>query len=323
MMKAIQIHATGDFDVVQQVELPVPVPQAGQVLVKIAAVGVNYIENYYRDGRYPAKLPFTLGMEASGTVAEVGEGVTGFAPGDRVVSAAVMGAYAEYALVPAAQLVPVPQALDLRQAAAVFLQGLTAHYLARSTFALQPGHVALVHAAAGGVGLLLTQMASQCGARVIATVSTPAKAELARAAGADEVILYTETDFVAATRELTGGRGVDVVYDSVGRTTFAGSMDCLRPRGMLALYGASSGAVPPFDPILLNIKGSLFLTRPTLAHYVQTREELEWRAGEVLRSVAEGRLTLRMEHCYPLADARQALMDIASRRTTGKLLLLP
>ena len=322
-MKAIQIRTTGDFDVVQLVDLPTPTPAPGQVLLRVAAIGVNYIENYFRDGRYPAKLPLTLGMEASGTVAALGEGVTGFAVGDRVVSAAVQGAYAEYALVPAAQLIAIPAALDLRQAAAVFLQGLTAHYLAFSTFPLKPGDTALIHAAAGGVGLLLTQLAHTIGARVLATVSTPEKASLARAAGADEVILYTETDFVAETRRLTGGRGVDVVYDSVGKTTFSGSLDCLRPRGLLALFGGSSGAVPPFDPILLNGKGSLYLTRPTLAHYVQTREELELRATDILARVANGSLSVRMEHTYPLADARQALIDIASRRTTGKLLLIP
>ena len=322
-MKAIQIRTTGDFDVVQLVDLPTPTPAPGQVLLRVAAIGVNYIENYFRDGRYPAKLPLTLGMEASGTVAALGEGVTGFAVGDRVVSAAVQGAYAEYALVPAAQLIAIPAALDLRQAAAVFLQGLTAHYLAFSTFPLKPGDTALIHAAAGGVGLLLTQLAHTIGARVLATVSTPEKASLARAAGADEVILYTETDFVAETRRLTGGRGVDVVYDSVGKTTFSGSLDCLRPRGLLALFGGSSGAVPPFDPILLNGKGSLYLTRPTLAHYVQTREELELRATDILARVANGSLSVRMEHTYPLADARQALIDIASRRTAGKLLLIP
>ncbi len=239
------------------------------------------------------------------------------------MSAAVQGAYAEFALVPAGQLIHVPAGLDLAQAAAAFLQGLTAHYLAYSTFPLKRGDTALIHAAAGGVGLLLTQLARRMGARVLATVSTPEKAALACAAGADEVILYTEADFVAETRRLTDGRGVDVVYDSVGKTTFAGSLDCLRPRGLLALFGASSGAVPPFDPILLNTKGSLYVTRPTLAHYVQTRAELESRAADVLGWVADGSLNLRMEHTYTLADARQALMDIAARRTTGKLLLIP
>ncbi len=322
-MKAIQIHSTGDFDVLQLVDLPTPVPAPGQVLIQVAAIGVNYIENYFRDGRYPAKLPLTLGMEASGTVAALGDGVAGFNIGDRVVSAAVQGAYAEFALVPAGQLIHVPAGLDLAQAAAAFLQGLTAHYLAYSTFPLKRGDTALIHAAAGGVGLLLTQLARRMGARVLATVSTPEKAALACAAGADEVILYTEADFVAETRRLTDGRGVDVVYDSVGKTTFAGSLDCLRPRGLLALFGASSGAVPPFDPILLNTKGSLYVTRPTLAHYVQTRAELESRAADVLGWVADGSLNLRMEHTYTLADARQALMDIAARRTTGKLLLTP
>lgn len=322
-MKAIQIHATGGFEVLQQVELAVPTPARGEVLLKVAAIGVNYIENYFRDGRYKAALPLTLGMEAAGTVVALGDEVTGFAVGDRVVSAAVRGAYAEFALAPAAQLVRVPESLELQAAAAVFLQGLTAHYLAYSTYPLKAGETALIHAAAGGVGLLLTQMAHRIGARVIATVSTAEKATLARAAGADEVILYTETDFVAETRRLTGGRGVDVVYDSVGKTTFAGSLDCLRPRGLLALFGASSGAVEPLDPIVLNSKGSLYVTRPTLAHYVQTREELEWRAGEMLGWVVDGSLKVRMEHTYPLSEARQALMDIVSRKTTGKLLLIP
>lgn len=322
-MKAIQIHATGGFEVLQQVELAVPTPARGEVLIKVAAIGVNYIENYFRDGRYKAALPLTLGMEAAGTVVALGDGVTGFAVGDRVVSAAVRGAYAEFALAPAAQLVRVPESLELQAAAAVFLQGLTAHYLAYSTYPLKAGETTLIHAGAGGVGLLLTQIAHRIGARVIATVSTAEKATLARAAGADEVILYTEADFVAETRRLTDGRGVDVVYDSVGKTTFAGSLDCLRPRGLLALFGASSGAVEAFDPIVLNSKGSLYVTRPTLAHYVQTREELEWRAGEILGWVADGSLKVRMEHTYPLSEARQALMDIAARRTTGKLLLIP
>ena len=322
-MKAVQIHATGGFEVLQQVEIATPVPEVGEVLMEVAAIGVNYIENYFRDGRYKAALPLTLGMEAAGTVVALGDGVKEFAVGDRVVSAAVRGAYAEYARVPAAQLVRVPDSLDLRAAAAVFLQGMTAHYLAYSTYPLKMGETALIHAAAGGVGLLLTQMAHRIGARVIATVSTAEKATLARAAGGDEVILYTEKDFVAETRRLTEGRGVDVVYDSVGKTTFEGSLDCLRPRGLLALFGASSGAVPPFDPILLNGKGSLYVTRPTLAHYVLTQEELEWRAGDVLSWVTEGTLHLRMEHTYALNEARQALMDIASRKTSGKLLLIP
>jgi NADPH2:quinone reductase len=322
-MKAIQINRTGGPEVMQLVDIPIPTPGPGQVLLKIAATGVNFIEIYFREGRYPAALPLTLGMEASGTVVALGEGVTGFATGDHVVSAAVCGAYAEYALVPAMQLVRVPPALDLHQAAAAFLQGLTAHYLAFSTFPLKPGDTALIHAAAGGVGLLLTQLAHRIGTRVLTTVSTPEKAALARSAGADEIILYTQSDFVAETRRLTDGRGVDVVYDSVGKTTFAGSLECLRPRGMLVLFGASSGAVPPFDPILLNTKGSLYVTRPTLAHYVQTRSELESRAADVLGWVADGSLTLRTEHTYPLAEAAQALIDIASRKTTGKLLLIP
>uniref|UniRef100_E6QHV3 Quinone oxidoreductase, NADPH-dependent n=1 Tax=mine drainage metagenome TaxID=410659 RepID=E6QHV3_9ZZZZ len=322
-MRAIQIAETGGPEVMRLVEVPVPHPQAGQVLVKIAATGVNFIEIYFREGRYKAPLPLTLGMEAAGTVAALGEGVTEFSIGDPVASTSFQGAYAEYALVPAAQLVQVPSALDLRQGAAALLQGMTAHYLAYSTFPLKAGDTALIHAAAGGVGLLLTQIAHRIGARVIATVSTAEKAALARAAGADEVILYTESDFEAETRRLTDGRGVDVVYDSVGKTTFDKSLNCLRPRGLLALFGASSGAVPPFDPIQLNTKGSLYVTRPTLAYYIQTREELEARAGAVLGWVADGSLRLRMEHSYQLADAALALIDIASRRTTGKLLLIP
>ncbi len=322
-MRAIQIAKTGGPEVMRLVEIPIPEPGPGQVLIKIAAAGVNFIEIYFREGRYPAALPLTLGMEAAGTVAATGEGVTGFAVGEPVASTGVQGAYAEYAVAPAAQVVKVPASLDLGQAAAALLQGMTAHYLAYSTFPLKAGDTALIHAAAGGVGLLLTQMAHRIGARVIATVSTPEKAALARAAGADEVILYTEVDFAIATRRLTDGRGVDVVYDSVGKTTFAKSLDCLRPRGLLALFGGSSGAVPPFDPIQLNVKGSLYVTRPTLAHYILTREELEARAGVVLGWVADGSLKLRMEHSYPLAEAAEALIAIAARRTTGKLLLIP
>ncbi|MGD0156500.1 MAG: quinone oxidoreductase [Terracidiphilus sp.] len=322
-MKAIQIHSTGGPEVLQLVELPIPVPGPGQVLVRVEATGVNFIEIYFRKGVYKATLPVTLGSEAAGTVEELGTGVTGFAAGDSVVSTSVIGSYAEYALVPAAQLVKVPEGVSLETAAAAILQGMTAHYLAISTFPLKKGDTALVHAGAGGVGLLLTQIAARIGARVITTVSTKAKADLSREAGASDVILYTEQDFEAEVKRLTRGKGVDVVYDSVGKTTFEGSLNCLHPRGMMVLFGASSGPVPPFDPIQLNSKGSLFLTRPTLWHYIATRAELEWRAGDVLGWVAKGELKVRAEHTYPLADAAQAQIDLEERKTTGKVLLVP
>ena len=322
-MKAIQIHETGGPEVLQLADLPIPQPGPGQVLIRVEAIGVNFIEIYFRKGVYKASLPLTPGSEAAGTVEELGPGVTGFAAGDLVASTSVLGSYAEYALGPAAQLVKVPVGLSPEQAAAAMLQGMTAHYLATSTYPLKAGDTALVHAGAGGVGLLLTQIASRLGVRVITTVSTPAKEELSREAGASDVILYTEKDFVTEVKRLTGGKGVDVVYDSVGKTTFEGSLDCIRPRGLLALFGASSGPVPPFDLIQLSGKGSLFVTRPTLWHYIATRAELEWRAGEVLGWAANGELKLRTEFIYPLADAAQAQMDLEGRRTTGKILLEP
>ena len=321
-MNAIQIQSTGGPEVLQLAELEIPVPGPGQVLIRVEAVGVNFIEIYFRKGTYKATLPLIPGSEAAGTVEDLGSGVTGFKPGDLVASVGVLGSYAEYALVPASQLVKVPAGLTPEQAAAAMLQGMTAHYLATSTYPLKAGDTALVHAGAGGVGLLLTQMASRIGARVITTVSTKEKAELSREAGAAEVILYSEHDFVAEVKKITG-KGVDVVYDSVGKTTFEGSLNCLRPRGLLALFGGSSGPVPPFDLIQLSGKGSLFVTRPTLWHYVATRQELEWRAGEVLGSVAKGDLKLRMEHMYPLAEAGQAQTDMENRKTTGKILLEP
>jgi NADPH2:quinone reductase len=322
-MRAIQITQTGGPEVLTLTDLPIPEPGPGQVLVKIAAVGINFIEIYFREGRYKAPLPRILGSEASGTVVGLGARVEGFAAGDVVATAGAIGSYAEYAICPASQLVKVPAGVDLKLAAAVMLQGMTAHYLAFATWVLVPGETALIHAGAGGVGLLLTQMAKACGARVITTVSTPAKAELSRGAGADEVILYTESDFEVETKRLTDGHGVDVVYDSVGLTTFEKSLNCLRPRGLLALFGGSSGAVPPFDLIQLSTHGSLFVTRPTLKDYTATREELEERAGAVLKWVAEGKLKVRAEHTYPLKDAAQAHIDVASRKTTGKLLLIP
>jgi NADPH2:quinone reductase len=322
-MNAVQIQSTGGPEVLQVAELPIPVPGHGQVLIRVEAIGVNFIEIYFRKGTYKTTLPFVPGSEAAGTVEELGSGVTGFKPGDSVASVGVLGSYAEYALVPATQLVKMPDALTPEQAAAAMLQGMTAHYLAKSTYPLKSGDTALVHAGAGGVGLLLTQMAAKIGARVITTVSTKEKAELSREAGASEVILYSEQDFVPEVRRLTDNKGVDVVYDSVGKTTFEGSLTCLRPRGLLALFGGSSGPVPPFDLIQLSGKGSLFVTRPTLWHYVATRQELEWRAGEVLNWVAGGELKLRMEHVFPLADAGRAQAEMEDRKTTGKILLEP
>jgi len=322
-MKAIQINETGGPEVLQLVELPIPHPGPGQVLIRIEATGVNFIEIYFRKGQYKASFPLIPGSEAAGTVEELGPGVNGFKAGDLVASVSVVGSYAEYALVPAAQLVNVPDGLAPEKAAAAMLQGMTAHYLAYSTFPLKAGDTVLVHAGAGGVGLLLTQIASRIGARVITTVSTPAKAEISREAGAFEAILYSGQDFEDEVKRITEGKGVDVVYDSVGKSTFEQSLNCLRPRGLLALFGGSSGAVPPFDLIQLSGKGSLFITRPTLWHYIATRAELEHRAGDVLSWAASGHLKLRTEHIYPLADAAQAHTDLESRNTTGKLLLEP
>jgi NADPH:quinone reductase len=322
-MKAIQISAIGGPEVLQLTELPIPEPGPGQVLIRVEAVGVNFIEIYFRKGTYKATLPFTPGSEAAGTVEKLGPGVTGFEEGGAVASVGVLGSYSEYALVPAAQLVKVPSRLSPEQAAAVMLQGMTAHYLAYSTYPLKAGDTALVHAGAGGVGLLLTQIASRLGARVITTVSTKEKAELSKEAGAAEVILYSEQDFEVEVKRITGNKGVDVVYDSVGKTTFDKSLNCLRPRGMLALFGGTSGPVPPFDLIQLSGKGSLFITRPSLWHYIATHAELEWRAGKVLDWAATGELKLRMEHMYQLSDAAQAQIDLESRKTTGKILLEP
>lgn len=322
-MKAIQIQSNGGPEVLQLVELPIPEPGSGQVLIRVEAVGVNYIEVYFRKGTYKSTLPLTPGTEAAGTVEKLGHGVTGFEEGDSVASVNVMGSYAEYALVPAEKLVKAPSRLSPEQAAAAMLQGITAHYLAYSTYELKAGDTALVHAGAGGVGLLLTQVAARLGAKVITTVSTKEKAELSREAGATEVILYTEQDFEAEVKRITSGKGVDVVYDSVGKTTFDKSLNCLRTRGMLALFGASSGPVPPFDLIQLSSKGSLFVTRPTIWHYIATRAELEWRAGKILDWAATGELKLRTEHMYPLAEAAQAHMDLEARKTMGKILLEP
>jgi NADPH2:quinone reductase len=320
-MKAIQVGQPGGPEAMDLVEVPVPQPGPKQALVRIAASGVNFIDVYFRIGLYKSDLPIALGMEAAGTVEAIGAEVTEVAPGDRVAYAMPRGSYAEYAVTPAASLVKIPDALDFAAAAAVMLQGMTAHYLTHSTYPLKPGDTCLVHAAAGGAGGLIVQMAKRLGARVFGTVSTEAKAEVARRHGADEAILYTRDDFDAEVKRSTSGRGVDVVYDSVGASTFERSLNCLRPRGTLALFGQSSGPVPPFDASILNAKGSLFLTRPSLGHYLLTRDELLWRAGEVLGWVATGALQVPIGGVYPLAQAAAAHRDLESRKTTGKLLL--
>jgi NADPH2:quinone reductase len=314
------VYALGGPDVLRYEDVEVPTPGEGEVLVKIAAAGLNYLDVQYRIGRVRAPLPFTMGAEAAGVVSAVGSGVTDVKVGDRVAYSMVLGSYAEYAVVPAARLVKVPAGLDLRTAAAAMLQGLTAHYLTHSTFPLKAGDTALVHAAAGGIGMVLTQVAKNLGARVIATVGTETKAELARQAGAHDVIIYSAQDFEAEVRRLTNGRGVDVVYDSVGRDTFDKSLNCLRARGYLVLFGFSSGLVPPFDPAVLGTKGSLFLTRPGLLHYMATREELLMRAGALFDWLANGSVTLRIGHTFPLADAAKAHGELEARRTTGKVI---
>ncbi len=300
-----------------------PAPKAGEALVKLEAVGLNFIDVYHRTGLYPLPRPFIPGMEAAGIVESLGEGVSEVSVGDRVAYAMQPGAYADYAAVQSWRLVKVPAGVSAEQAAAAMLQGMTAHYLVTSTYALKAGETALIHAAAGGVGLLLIQMVKNIGARAIGTVSTEAKAALAREAGADEIILYSEQDFEAETRRLTSGRGVQVVYDSVGQTTFLKSLNCLSTRGMLALFGQSSGPVSAFDPGLLAQKGSLFLTRPSLAAYAATREELLWRAGDLFNWIKAGKLNLRIEKTFPLADAAEAHRQLEGRKTTGKVLLIP
>jgi len=322
-MKAVRVHTTGGPEVLQYEDVPAPEPGAGQVVVKIAAAGVNFVDVYQRRGLYPVPLPFTAGQEAAGTVTRVGSGAGDVKLGDCVAYTGVLGAYAELAVVPADRLVPLPEDVSARQAAALMLQGMTAHYLATNTYPLQPGDTCLVHAAAGGVGLLLCQIAKLRGARVIGTVSTAAKAELAHEAGADEVILYTERDFEEEVKRLTGGAGVQVVYDSVGQTTFAKGLNCLVRRGMMVLYGQSSGPVAPLDLQVLSQKGSLFATRPTLHHYVVTRAELLARAGEVMTWVRAGRLKLRIGGEFALAQAGEVHRQLEARRTTGKLLLIP
>ena len=322
-MKAIRIHEYGGPEQLRYEEVPTPRPGIGEALVKVEAIGLNYIDVYHRTGLYPGALPFTPGLEAAGVAEAVGEGVKEVKVGDRVAYSGVPGSYAEYVAAPERQLVGLPEGVDARTGAAVMLQGMTAHYLTHATFVLKRGDTALVHAAAGGVGLLLIQMAKRCGARVFGTVSTGEKAQLARGAGADEVILYTQQDFEAEVRRLTDGRGVNVVYDSVGQTTFEKSLNCLAPRGYLVLFGQSSGPVPPIDPLALSRKGSLFVTRPTLVNYTATREELLQRAGDVLGGIASGRLKLRIDRQFPLAQAAEAHRALEGRQTTGKVLLIP
>jgi NADPH:quinone reductase len=322
-MKAIQVQKTGGPEVLTLVDLPVPKPKANEAVVKIAAIGVNFIDVYFREGRYPAPLPFIDGQEAAGTVTEVGSEVKTVKPGDRVAYTGVIGSYAEYAAVPADRLVHVPDKITDQQAAAAMLQGMTAHYLVNSTYPLKKGETALIHAAAGGVGLLLVQMAKNIGARAIGTAGTEEKAKLAREAGADEVILYTQKDFEAETKRLTENKGVHVVYDGVGKSTFEKGLNVLRPRGYMVLFGGASGAVPPFDPIALSQKGSLFLTRPSLVHYIATRQELEQRSSDVFSAVAAGKLKLRIGHVYKLEEVQQAHRDLEGRKTTGKILLVP
>jgi len=322
-MKAVRVHKYGGPEVLTNEDIPVPEPKTGEARVKIEAIGLNFIDIYHRIGLYPLQTPFTLGMEGAGVVDAVGDGVTEVKKSDRVAYAMIPGSYAEYAIVPAAKLVPVPANVDAKSAAAIMLQGMTAHYLTHSTYALKPGDTALVHAAAGGAGLLLLQIAKMLGARVIGTVSTEAKAQLAKQAGADEAILYTQIDFLAEVKKLTDGQGVHVVYDSVGATTFDKSLDCLRPRGYLVLFGQSSGPVSPLDPAKLAAKGSLFLTRPTLAHYTLTRAELLQRSSDLFNWMATGKLRLRIDKTFSLAEAAEAHRQLEGRKTTGKVVLFP
>jgi NADPH2:quinone reductase len=322
-MKAVRVHKYGGPEVLTLEEIPVPEPKAGEARVKIEAIGVNFIDIYQRTGLYPLQTPFTLGMEGAGVVDEVGEGVKEVKKGDRVAYAMILGSYAEYAIVPASKLAPLPANVDAKSAAALMLQGMTAHYLTHSTYDLKKGETVLVHAAAGGVGLLLTQIAKLRGANVIGTISTEAKAQLAKEAGADHVILYTQTDFAVEVKKITDGKGLHVVYDSVGQTTFDKGLDCLRPRGYMVLFGQSSGQVSPFDPGKLAAKGSLFLTRPTLAHYTLDRAELLQRANVLFTWTASGKLKLRIEKTFSMAEAAEAHRQLEGRKTTGKVILLP
>lgn len=322
-MKALQVKQVGSAEAMELVELPIPQPKSNEAVVKLTAAGVNFIDVYFREGRYKAPLPFVLGQEGAGVVTAVGSEVKSVRVGDRVAWTGLLGSYAEYEAVPADRLVPIPEGVTDQQAAAAMLQGMTAHYLSHDTYPLKKGETALIHAAAGGVGLLLVQMAHNIGARVIGTASNEEKAQLARTAGADEVILYSQSDFEAETKRLTEGKGVNVVYDSVGKTTFEKGLNVLRPRGMMVLFGGSSGPVPPFDLIVLSQKGSLYLTRPSLTNYIATREELVARSRAVFSMIASGKLKLRIQHTYPLAEAQKAHRDLEGRKTTGKLLLIP
>lgn len=322
-MKAIRIHSLGGPEVMKLEEVPDPQPGEGQAVVRVEAAGVNYVDVYFRTGLYKVALPFTPGQEAAGTVAAVGPGVTEVAVGDRVAYTGIQGTYAELAVAPAARLVKIPDGITTHQAAAAMLQGITAHYLATSTYPLKPGDVCIVHAAAGGVGQLLCQIAKLRGARVFGTVSTEEKARIARGAGADEVILYSQQDFSAEAKRLNGGKGVQVIYDGVGRATFEKGLDTLAPRGLMALFGQASGPVPPFDPSILNQKGSLYLTRPSMGHYIAGRDELMWRAGEVLGWIAQGKLRLSIDRELPLADAAEAHRVLEGREAMGKVLLIP
>ena len=319
-MKAVYIDQPGGPEALVFGERPAPTPAAGEVLVKVAYSGVNFIDTYHRSGLYKLPTPAILGSEAAGTVEAVGDGVKGFKPGDRVAYAMSRGSYAEYHSVPATMLVHVPASVELDVAAAVMLQGMTAHYLTHSTFELKPGHTCLIHAAAGGTGRLLVQMASMIGARVISTVGSEDKAKLTLGDGASAAINYSTQDFVEEVKKLTDGKGVNVVYDGVGQSTFLKGLDCLKPRGTMAIFGNASGAVAPFDPLLLSAKGSLYVTRPTLANYI-SREELDWRSKDLFNWIALGKLKVRIDKVYPLAEAAQAQMDLAARKTTGKLIL--
>lgn len=322
-MKAIQVAQVGGPEALTLVDAPVPDPKPNEALVQIEAAGVNFIDVYFREGRYPAPLPFINGQEGAGLVVAVGSEVTTLKLGDRVAYTGSLGSYAEYVAVPADRLVKLPDELDFNQAAAAMLQGMTAHYLSHSTYPIKSGDTVLIHAAAGGVGLLLVQLAKKLGARVIGTAGSAKKAELAREAGADEVIVYTDADFETETRRLTDGKGVHVVYDGVGKDTFAKDLKVMRPRGYVVLFGGASGAVPPFELMELTKHGSLFVTRPTLVNYIATREELEERANDVLQMIVRGELKLRIHQTYPLAEAQQAHRDLEGRKTTGKLLLIP
>jgi NADPH:quinone reductase len=322
-MKAIQVSKVGGPEVLELVDIPTPEPKPNEAVVQIKAAGVNFIDVYYREGRYPAPLPFVPGQEGAGVVTAIGADVSNVKPGERVPYTGVQGSYAEFAAVPADRLVHIPEKLDFNQAAAAMLQGMTAHYLSHSTFPIKAGQTALVHAAAGGVGMLLVQMAKKLGARVIGTVGSDEKAQLARDAGADELIIYTRQDFETETLRLAGDKGLDVVFDGVGKTTFEKDLKVLRPRGYLVLFGGASGPVPPFDLMLLTKHGSLFLTRPSLHHYIATHAELEKRSSDVLQMIVSDDLKIRIHKAYPLSQVQEAHRDLEGRKTSGKLLLIP